>query len=248
METQDYNLEKLSAAVTQKLARSSRLAFLVSIILMVLSLAWLVYTVITVQQLRGETQKLEKLKEKLDSDIVQQQQKVNQLKVIQKRMMRGFGVLSSTVDSLFNDDYFASLPESVFNRFIEADSLRRLIAGSSSPQRRQAITVQHFPKDVDAEIVEAALKELGFKYQFLPGSSNSTLADSATNAIWFSQNVDLDDAKLVAYTLMRANVKIRAIMRFGTVTPRSVIQVGTTARLYNVKPLTIEEVRLMSEY
>ena len=56
--------------------------------------------------------------------------------------------------------------------------------------------------------------DLGFRLQYLVpgGEAKNSLS---TNAIWFGSNVNVEDVKLVAYTLIRAGIKIKTIKYSG---------------------------------
>lgn len=243
MDIREYNLDDLAAASSRKLVQSRRVSFLVSTVLVVISTAWLMFVVGKVQLLEEESLRLETVNKQLDSTITEKK-RIEQYYDNLDRLW-GYGFLASNFDSLFLGKDLKSQSDSIFAYYFEADSLRNSVAINSSPQRRKSVTVQYFPKDVDQDIVEASLKELGFKFE--RGVGNTSLADFSTNAIWFSRDVNPDDTKLVAYTLMRAGVEIKRIKHFVTDNRRSLIQVGTSS-LPNTNALTVEDVRSMSEY
>lgn len=125
---------------------------------------------------------------------------------------------------------------------LRADLLRTRrtqAAGSAGSSSRQQVTVRYFPKDVDRRIVEAALRELGFN--LTRGQAN--LPDLPTNAIWFGDDVSIEDVKLVAYTLIRAGVEIKAIRPFRNPDGKSrQIQVGSDEDYLSREPLSVEEI------
>lgn len=121
-----------------------------------------------------------------------------------------------------------------------------MLAASTYPDRRKNITIWYFPKNVDQTKVSRALEELGFKLEIV----KPIVTDVPTNAIWFGQAVSTDDTKLVALTLMRAGVGIKAIRpsRFTGGVRDSLIQVGADVRLVNTAPLSVEDVSLASDF
>ncbi|NQS90451.1 hypothetical protein HQ584_11760 [Patescibacteria group bacterium] len=123
----------------------------------------------------------------------------------------------------------------------EADKERSKISATSSKVSRQSITVQYFPKNVDKNIVESALKELGFK--LIRGRAN--FPAYPTNAIWFGANVKIEDVKLVAFTLIRAGVRLNVISPFRERkgTRSNLIQVGTYVKYLNSPLLNISEIK-----
>lgn len=127
---------------------------------------------------------------------------------------------------------------------------QKLILSQSSNQdieRRKAITVEYFPKNVDPNVVISALEQLGFKFK--AGTAN--VKNIPTNAIWFGSNVSLEDVKLVAYTLIRAGVKIRTIKPFREPSKdhwASKIQVGADGDYKDSPPLTVEQIRDATDF
>ncbi|MEO0540929.1 MAG: hypothetical protein AAFZ80_08695, partial [Cyanobacteria bacterium P01_A01_bin.105] len=71
----------------------------------------------------------------------------------------------------------------------------------------QPITVQYFAKDVDADTVTVKLEELGFKAVAVDGDAS----DAAMNVLSFGTQVSVEAVQIVALTLTRAGVQIRAI-------------------------------------
>jgi hypothetical protein len=115
-------------------------------------------------------------------------------------------------------------------------------------ERRRSITVEYFPKNVDGNKVEAALTELGFTVR-KPAAIVSSIS---TNAVWFGSPVDVEDVKLVALTLIRAGVQIRAIrpIQDYIVNKRDLplIQVGADASILNDPPLSVAAIQSASRF
>jgi len=128
----------------------------------------------------------------------------------------------------------------------KAEQERQLIASNATREQRRNITIQYFPKDVDKEKVKTALRELGFQLQ----SGRATLPGMQTNAIWFGNSVPIDAVKLVAYTLIRAGIKIRTIQPFQEPGGRKakLIQVGSYASYASAPVMTVEELRQKTEF
>lgn len=118
---------------------------------------------------------------------------------------------------------------------------------SQDIERRQSVTVQYFPKDVDPDIVQSTLKKLGFNFKV----SKPNISNIPTNAIWFGSNVNIEDVKLVAYTLIRAGVQIKTIKPFkgNPAEPRaSLIQVGADGDYVNSLALSVSEIHNATEF
>ena len=129
---------------------------------------------------------------------------------------------------------------------LRAEEERTLLASTASIRKREPITIEYLPKDVDREIVEGALKELGFRLT----TGVTQILHVPTNAIWFGASVPIEDVKLVAYTLIRAGVKIKVIRPFRN--PRgaraSIVQVGADELYVDAPALTVEEIRSATEF
>lgn len=127
-----------------------------------------------------------------------------------------------------------------------ANNERNNLTSSQDNLRRNKITIQYFPKDVDKDRVEIALKELGFRL----AEGSTRVPNIATNAIWFGTNVKTEDVKLVAYTLIRAGIRIKIIRPFRN--PHgyraSLVQVGADAVYVNSKSLTVEQIKLINRF
>jgi predicted Holliday junction resolvase-like endonuclease len=128
------------------------------------------------------------------------------------------------------------------------EELKRLVNPADN-ERRKAITVAYFPKDVDAGKVDAALVGFGFKLvKFTP-----LLKDVPTNAIYYGNKVSLDDVKVIAYTLMRAGVQLKGIYNKEDTTfpiPEGTSRVTLIAVVSNNNanfltrpPLTVDDIR-----
>jgi hypothetical protein len=82
-------------------------------------------------------------------------------------------------------------------------------ASTAAFEKRGKTTIEYFLKDVDQRKVLGAIQDLGFKVKPIPPIGNMP-----TNAIWFGSKVDVEDVKLVAYTLVHAGVNIKDIRPF----------------------------------
>ncbi|MGV0024025.1 TIR domain-containing protein [Phormidesmis priestleyi] len=108
-------------------------------------------------------------------------------------------------------------------------------------QRPQPITVEYYPKNVDPDALEATLTKLGFNLEI----KQPEVTDIPINILFYGKNVSDDDVKLVAYTLIRAGVQIKAILPFTRLADEkaTVIQVGALPGLDNKPALKVEEIR-----
>jgi hypothetical protein len=119
-------------------------------------------------------------------------------------------------------------------------------SGTNRKINRSTITVEYFPKDIDSVIVKSTLRNLGFNSKI--GKAKNSLP---TNAVWFGSKVNIEDVKLVAYTLIRAGIQIKTIKPFNdnsSDTHASLIQVGADGNYENKLPLSVDEIRNTSEF
>jgi hypothetical protein len=150
-------------------------------------------------------------------------------------LLKQFGWESSRLSSGSPDQY--SVQQS-----LTANQDLQQAARLAPLESRRPVTVQYFPKDVDGKKVESALQELGFTLD----KRRAPIPGIATNSIWFGKPVKIEDVKLVAFTLIRAGVQIKAIKPFAEHSPRrnaALIQVGADASVVNRAPLSVEEIR-----
>ena len=140
-------------------------------------------------------------------------------------------------------------------RSLKANNELQSLAKPTETDRRKSITVAYFPKNVDAGKVDAALKGFGFNLIRL----DPRIKETPTNAIYFGDKVNLDDVKIIAYTLIRAGVEIKGIFRINEKTdlpwPKgvakdSLIEVVANANPNFLKrpPMTIEQIRSAKDF
>lgn len=105
----------------------------------------------------------------------------------------------------------------------------------------EVTTVKYYPKNVDSSVIQDSLSKLGLKLE----TGQSPDPNIPTNSIRFGSQVTLEDVKLVAYTLIRAGVELKAIRPFVKPDdPKSLlIQVGADKTLNTRPPLTVEDIR-----
>ncbi len=124
---------------------------------------------------------------------------------------------------------------------LEADKYRKELVIESTHDSRSSVTVQYFPKNVDGETVENALRELGFLdvKKGKPG-----IPSVSTNAIFYGHKVPLSSVKLVATTLIRAGVAIKHIRPFHESDGREMlIQVGAGTKYVSKPTLSLSMIR-----
>lgn len=112
------------------------------------------------------------------------------------------------------------------------------------------IRVRYFAKDtlldVNQRIVIENLRRLGYDVAI----ERPPIGDVPTNAIWFGSEVDIDDVKAIALTMIRAGYGIKAIRPFaqpGGIRARQV-QIGADRTLVGRPDLTVEGVDQTKEF
>jgi hypothetical protein len=139
--------------------------------------------------------------------------------------------------------------------FAANNQIESLLAAAQAANKRQQVTVTYYPKSADTQefekyssdehpdfenYLQSELARAGFRFQQLPPARNQ---DLASNAIWVSDDVSLDQAKFVALVLMQGGFQLRALRRFRSDSagaPRKTgnIEIGSDAAFLNVPPLT----------
>jgi Caspase domain len=103
------------------------------------------------------------------------------------------------------------------------------------------LEIHYFPQG-DKSIVQEALAPFGSRVKVL----NSSLPpELPTNAIWFGSQVPIEDVRIVAAQLRRANVLIQSIQPFKDLeSKQSVIDIGADRTVPKNQPvLTLDEIR-----
>lgn len=118
-----------------------------------------------------------------------------------------------------------------------------LAGAAEESTRRSGLTIIHYAKkleqEVNLDVVLRSLRKWGFRVE-----SRSSDLEIPTNAIWFGKDVQDDDVRLVALTLMGAGVEIRWISRFRDWEgpKRARIEVGSWGKVVGFEPWTSESV------
>jgi hypothetical protein len=156
-------------------------------------------------------------------------------------LLKQFGVSQETVKRAGTDSQLV-------RQSLIANQQLQQAAPAGDRDRRRGITVEYFPKNVDGNKVEAALMELGFTVRKPP----AIVRELPTNAMWFGTPVSAEDVKLVAMTLIRAGVEIKAI---SCIQPYLVgkrdaplIQVGADSAIVSWPPLKVETIVATKEF
>lgn len=143
----------------------------------------------------------------------------------------------------------AAQPSQINHTLVQQSLAASVALNQQSPAEAPATAkpqIQYFSKDIDKNVVTQALQEAGFRFAEKPAK----LADQPTNAIWVGDPVSISDLKVLALTLVRAGIQIRAIQRFRQDSPRRsqlVMQVGTDAKMVNAAVWTVDGIQALTE-
>ena len=111
---------------------------------------------------------------------------------------------------------------------VQADQQLKSLAATMSETTNTKI--KYYVKEVDNRLVIDALASKGMSVD--KGKAN--LEDDKTNAIWFGDEVSLDEVKYVALTLIRAGVDIRTIKPYSTEGKKiNIIEIGSDRQRKN---------------
>ena len=110
-------------------------------------------------------------------------------------------------------------------------------------QRSRPIIVSYVAKGINAEVLNPVFKKLGFTAE----TRSAKGATVTSNVIYYSQDVSVDDVKVIAFALIRAGLQIRAIRPLPPTDTRSAkIEVAAVPDLQTQPPLTVETIRSSS--
>ncbi len=219
------------------LARSSRRAGLVSLIGLLILLGSVGYSYVHLTTLRRQITAHETRLAELRGDL---QKTEEALREKQKALEK---ITPAALQGLGYKDPYAQVPAQIVEQSAEAKRAAERLADPSERARRRNIAIQYFPKkldeDVNMKVVLSSLSEAGFTLE----RREAKFPGTPTNAIWFGDDVRLEDVKLVAYTLIGAGVKVRAVRRFRNPAGRPrLIQIGANAAITEAPPLTAKQV------
>jgi len=232
MEAKQIDLGKVLSEIGASEKRSQRRSVIYTIVSLLIGAIWLSYSIIEVSNLRKEKADLDTGITSGKETIARQKTEISKLEDLRYTRLREWG---------WTDETIAKVEQSV-----EANNERQQIASTTPAdlERRKHITIEYFLKNVDKDKVLAALGGLGFTFQ-----PSRAIGTTPTNAIWFGRSVQIDDVKLVAYTLIRAGIQIRDIRHYMVSEGRdSVIQVGGRPRAVDKPVWTVERIAAAPDF
>jgi len=226
-------MERLKAEINfHKIEKTAKWSQRVGII--TLSVLFILFAAGTIQlaSMHKEVKLLGERKAALTTEIASLEKKNLQLK---SDLVPYFGLATDSIKNIAGSK--------VFEKSLSANAALKTLAKQSNPTKNTV--VNYYTKTIDEQRVVQELKNLGFKYQELPASRR--MEKRETNAIWFGSNVPIEDTKIVALTLLRAGVHIKAIRPFKSsiLNPsfkKNVIEIGASSDLENLLDLSVSQI------
>lgn len=235
----EEHLDELSRAVIKE-KRAVKLSAIFTAVSLALGILWIYYSFNEVGKLGLKSRELTGQIDQKSKELGETEKELKEARealLAINPLLEKYGVLKEKLTA-------ENLNSGLVKQSLEANrEIQELI--SRNPKRRNSVTVLYFPKDVDASKVQAAITEFGFSLR----TAKSLRPDLPTNLIAFGQKkVDPEDAKLVAYTLMRAGIEIKALCRTSISSMAAIVQVIGDDRLLDKPPLNVNQVRNKKEF
>ena len=212
----DHEIEQfrqLLVGTSVRAQRGLRASVVVAVVIWVGAAAWLWYTVSRVSSMEARRAQLAR--------------EVKHLVAVRDSLVRQRDTLLVT-QGFSRERLQAGVRTHDVEMAAAATTARQNAAARGDAAERGNITVQVFSRDVDRSMVEASLRELGYRMTE-QGPTAAVPSAAATNAIWYGSAVPLQDVKLVAYTLLRAGIDLYYVEPIRAPGREHVIQVGSVA-------------------
>lgn len=216
---------------------SKRLSIIIGLTPFVFGLVWLYFTNSQVQKLNDQIGFKKDTLRQSQHALYSVNHALDSVRNIYTKFMVALSNISS--DSLSNPDN----RDRVITTSIQANDQLNKISKNYFPDKN--IVINYYFKTVDDQKIKDSLKSLGFN--FAQKNAALKMQTTKTNAIWYGSKVSINDGKLVALTLIRAGVELKAIRPFkanaiDTHYKENVIEIGGDALLdyQNKKPLSVD--------
>ena len=200
----------------------------------------------------AQRQAADEQKKRDDANIDYLMKGTDDIKGLLARFLAGSGVAQARVENIREKGLSASDVQLVQVGITGDDLLKTLLGPVQAENQKQQTRVVYYPKDVDPNDVngpslEHSLQQAGFKLEKTENGRKTQ--DLPTNAVWTADNVPPEQAKFVAYTLMRAGVEIRAIRTFsGTGRKPNEIEIGADKAIADRPPLTFQQIQAKQSF
>lgn len=222
------DLQKLLLSVERKEKAAKKRVILFSIFPLLLALALLFYIA---SEVKERTAALSKINKQVAQKSKQIKALNDSLFLLGKTALNGFGYSKAQLSGISAKQIKTSLDAN-------AHIMQFLQGHKISP----GIDIRYFPKGADQDKIIVALKEQGFNPIIIP--ARETMKTVPTNAIWYGNQANLDDVKLVAMYLIRAGIALKSIKPFDQPNgpKRNAIEIGAGKKYVNDPPYTVEKI------
>lgn len=217
----DSSIEQLVDKISKKDARTFRFTVIYALIAFIIGNSCIIYAFLTIQRLDREIQSRK--------DVL----------IALNPLLKDFGW---SKDKISQETIKINLiKESLFAN----SEINNILSRRAKNKYTKPIIIQYFSKDIDGNKVTSAFDGYGFIVQI----NHPLITDLPTNSIVFGKNVNPEDAKLVAYTLIRAGVQINGIYYslLGDA-KKTVVQVVANREIIDKPPLTVEQIIKMKDF
>ena len=221
------------AEIATKDRRRQRISLVLTMVMVVTAGCWLVFSALQVQKLSEQSHELETAKSRLENEI----RADTEILVALNPLLSNFGWSSKKIPKNIKD-------VTQVTQSLEANEKLNQLRLELRQPSAEKIVVQYYPKDVDGNKVRSALADFGFRVE----ERTPLVTDVPADDIVFGEKVPPENAKIVAYVLIRAGVEIKGIHRSRLPIKANVIQVIANRIVAEQPPLSVEDIRRQSHF
>ncbi|MDR3772902.1 MAG: hypothetical protein P4L26_06115 [Terracidiphilus sp.] len=215
--------------------RRHRTAQILTVVMVIVAAAWLIFSASKVEHSAKQLEGLDRQIEK-DGKV---------LKALTP-LLENFGWSSEKLSTVAGDDKARLDPNAIDRvlRSVEADDQLSKLRLSAHPPRAWDTEVLYYRKDIDSPKVASALEDFGFRFK----EEAPLVADVPCNDIVFGANSSPEDARVVAYVLIRAGIDIKGIHRSNLASKSNAIQVIANRIVADRAPLSPNQVLALDRF
>jgi len=228
--------EAFHAAIAQIAAedlKRQRFAQILTALMVIAAGAWLAFAAFQVRELHRKSLDLVATQAQLSAQISKDQE----ILVALNPLLENFGWASDKIPHDFAD-------VDRIRRSVEADDELSRLRLSAHPPRAWNTKVLYYRKDIDGSKVATALSDFGFQFE----QEKPLVEDIPCNDVVFGNDTSPEDAKIVAYVLIRAGIDIKGIHHSNLLSKSGVIQVIGNRIVADGPALTVDQISKMSSF
>jgi len=257
MEQRDQALESALQRVAKSEQSSRRMTIVATLIPIGVGLAFLAFTYSQVSDLQAQKQTLNTQVQELDAQVetLRGEDRDLQLEIDEKqrelqKLQEEVALLEPLAGEALGrrSERIKGASSEILAGARAATEASLLAGNADETTRRSQLTITQYAKSLEREVnlavVVRSLEKFGFRIE-----SKTSKLPIKTNAIWFGADVENDDVRLVALTLMGAGVEIRWISRFNDSEgrKRAKIEIGSWTKVTELEPWTTRDVVKITE-